>query len=430
MDKLVPEAYREYGMYVNHFRAFPLDLDGLKPVERRILLSSYNVCRDKFVKSAKVDGENLAHFHPHSSCYSTIVQLVHKGFLDGQGNFGVAKGIDSCPAAAERYTEVRLNKFIKDSVFELIDYVPFEESELDPEPPFLPTRYPLCLLGGEEYTVGIGFAYRTLIPAYSLEDLRKRLMFLLGKEKKEPIIRPISDCEILAEEKDLKQLLTTGKATIAIKGKYKTDANNCKITVNSWPPGKRFESILSKFSKELEAQEIGWRDHSASNVEVVFTVTRQRNRDDLFQKLIAKMDEILTGSISFETIVVDKDKNVKLISIDDMLLTTFKMYKDVNLKMLSSEISKIKNQIISYKALSKIKPYLAKYLKVGIEQDEAIKKISEESKVDENLIKDLFSRYKINKLLSCKDDIQELENEEKILKEKLSSLDEFVISKY
>ena len=49
MDKLVPQAYRKYGLYVNNFRSFPLKDDGLKPVERRMLLTSYMVAREKFV---------------------------------------------------------------------------------------------------------------------------------------------------------------------------------------------------------------------------------------------------------------------------------------------------------------------------------------------------------------------------------------------
>lgn len=117
MDNLIPELYRDYGLYVNYFRAFPLSVDGLKPVERRILLSTYEIAKDKFVKSARVDGHCLGHYHPHSSSYSTIVQLVNQGFLDGQGNWGMSAGVEPNPAAAMRYTECRLSKFINDLTF-------------------------------------------------------------------------------------------------------------------------------------------------------------------------------------------------------------------------------------------------------------------------------------------------------------------------
>jgi DNA gyrase/topoisomerase IV subunit A len=48
MDKNLPLLYRDYGQYSN-YRNFPLDIDGLKPVERRVLLSAYKIARQKYV---------------------------------------------------------------------------------------------------------------------------------------------------------------------------------------------------------------------------------------------------------------------------------------------------------------------------------------------------------------------------------------------
>src|SRR5574340_174933 len=127
-------------MHVNYSRAFPLAIDGLKPVERRVLVSAYDIARDKFVKSAKVDGYCIGNYHPHGSVYGTIVQLVHQGFLNGQGNFGTSIGVDPCPEAAMRYTEVKLTKEINDLAFRLIKYVPWKDGEIvsDKESVFLP----------------------------------------------------------------------------------------------------------------------------------------------------------------------------------------------------------------------------------------------------------------------------------------------------
>ena len=78
MDKILLPMYKKYGIMVNSNRMFCLDIDGLKPVERRILLSTYQIARDKMVKSARVDGHCMGNFHPHSSSYGTIVQLYHQ----------------------------------------------------------------------------------------------------------------------------------------------------------------------------------------------------------------------------------------------------------------------------------------------------------------------------------------------------------------
>ena len=83
MDQTLRRLYKDYGEYSN-YRNFPLDIDGLKPVERRVLLSAYKIARAKFVKSRQVDAYTIGHYHPHGECYGTIVQLVRQGFLIGK----------------------------------------------------------------------------------------------------------------------------------------------------------------------------------------------------------------------------------------------------------------------------------------------------------------------------------------------------------
>ena len=182
MDQIVPSMYKTYGEYINSCRSFPLDLDGLKPVERRILLSAYQVARDKLVKSARINGHVMSNYHPHGDSYQTIVNLVNQGFLDGQGNFGTKAGSEPAPAAAMRYTECKLSKLVYNIAFRLIKYVPWEPLELEKEPLYLPTMLPFCLIGNDN-TQGIGFGFRTYIPCFKIIDLQKRLLYLLGKRK-------------------------------------------------------------------------------------------------------------------------------------------------------------------------------------------------------------------------------------------------------
>ena len=171
MDQKLPTLYKEYGQYSN-YRNFPLDLDGLKPVERRVLFTAYKSARNKFAKSRKVDSYTTGNYHPHGECYGTIVQLVKQGFLDGQGGFGTNVGVEPTGAAAPRYTQCRLNTRTLDLAFKYIKYVEWVDTELDDkEPLFLPTMYPICLMGSEP-TQGIGFGFKTYIPCYKTEDLQ------------------------------------------------------------------------------------------------------------------------------------------------------------------------------------------------------------------------------------------------------------------
>ena len=217
MDHNLPKLYRDYGEYSN-YRNFPLDIDGLKPVERRVLLSAFKIAKNKFVKSRQVDAYTIGHFHPHGECYGTVSQLVKQGFLEGQGNFGSNVGIEPIGPAAPRYTECKIYQKTIDLAFKYVDYVPWVDTELgDKEPLYLPTMFPICLLG-KEYTQGIGFGYKTFIPCYDIKDLYQRLLWLIGVRKRKPIIAPLTDCIITSKPEVLDELLTTGKQNLKLKG--------------------------------------------------------------------------------------------------------------------------------------------------------------------------------------------------------------------
>src|SRR5919202_3077776 len=114
---LLERAFATYGLSVVTDRALPDARDGLKPVQRRILycmwVARYFSTRPT-VKSAEVVGRVLGDYHPHSDAavYDTAVRLAQDfslryPLIEGQGNFG---SIDDDPAAAMRYTEMRLSR--------------------------------------------------------------------------------------------------------------------------------------------------------------------------------------------------------------------------------------------------------------------------------------------------------------------------------
>jgi len=429
MDNLIPNLYREYGLYVNRNRALPLDLDGLKPVERRVLLSTFEIARGKLVKSARVDGHVIGHYHPHGSCYTTIIQMVNNGFLDKQGNFGSSVGVEPCEASAMRYTECKLSNWVVEMAFKYIDYVPKIDSELDKEPLFIPTMFPFCLMGS---SMGIGFGCRILSPTFELSDLFKRLEFLLGKIKKEPIIKPKTDCVILSKDDELKELLEKGTKSIKVRGKYTVDKKNNRIILNSWPEGNKFKSIISKFSKEFENNDIGIIDLSRKETNIIFEVSKLRNRDEIFKSFLEKFEEAVIGNINYEITVVDVNGKVYRPSVDELLLKSYKEFIDVNKVMLNTEINRINTVINEYKILEKIRPFLGNYLSKNKIKDieEIIKNISKESEESEEIIKELFNKYRINRLLTINIDINDLSNTIKYYKDKLEKIEEHCLDQY
>jgi len=429
MDQRLPNLYKEYGTYSN-YRNFPLDLDGLKPVERRVLLSAFKIAKTKFAKCRQVDSYTCGHYHPHGECYGTIVQLVKQGFLTGQGNFGSNVGIEIVGPAAPRYTECRINDYTLNLAFKMINYVPWVQTELDDkEPSYLPTMFPICLIG-REYTQGIGFGFKTFIPCFEVKDLYKRLLWLLEQRKTKPTIAPITDCKILSDNKVLEELLTIGKAKIEVTGIVKEDVRTNKVILQSWPPGKRFETILNKLSKHFESGEVGFTDLSVSTTQIVFQILRERNRDAIYRRFVLDLKEAIKGSISFETITVNTDQNVIHKSIDKMLLDTYSSYCQTTEKMINEEIKKIDQIITEYKALQIIRPIIASGIYHKLSQEEILNVIEKSTNVSKQVTKELINKYKINKLLTLDTDTSQLNIKIKELNEILKQIVPYVLEDY
>jgi DNA gyrase/topoisomerase IV subunit A len=429
MDQMLPKLYKDYGEYSN-YRNFPLDVDGLKPVERRVLLSAYKIAKNKLVKSRQVETYACGHFHPHGEAYGTLVQLVRQGFLIGQGNFGTNIGVEPIGAAAPRYTECKLDPKTIELTFKHINYVPWIDTEMnDKEPLFLPTMFPLCLIG-KDYTQGIGFGYKTMIPCYEAKDLFKRLLWLNGKRKTKPIISPITDCRITSDSKALDQLLTTGKAKIDVEGIIQIEPRKNQVILKSWPPGKRFESFLNKFSKELNENLIGFSDLSVKETHIVFEVLRERNRDKIFKEFVEKLKESIKGSILFETIIVDIDRKVLLKSIDDMIKDTYEVFIAINKRMLNEKLLKLKEKYNNYKMLEKIRKPLSTCISKNYTIEETSLSIEKTHKVPKEKILELVDKYKIQKLLTLNTDTKDIVNEMNKTQLNLKNISEYVLEQY
>lgn len=143
-------SYIDYAMSVIVGRALPDVRDGLKPVHRRILYAMYEqgMTHDQpYKKSARVVGDVMGKYHPHgdAAIYETMVRMAQTfsmryPLIDGQGNFG---SIDGDPAAAMRYTEVRLSKIAEEMLADIekntVDFVPNYDGSLK-EPTVLPGK--------------------------------------------------------------------------------------------------------------------------------------------------------------------------------------------------------------------------------------------------------------------------------------------------
>jgi DNA gyrase/topoisomerase IV subunit A len=390
---------------------------------------AYQIARERFIKSARVDGHVTGNYHPHGSIYGTIVQLVRQGFLEGQGNFGCNVGVEPVGPAAMRYTEIKLSKQMIDFAFKYVKYVDWFENELEQKEPFsLPVMLPMCLIG-REYTQGIGFGYKTYIPCYSMKDLYRRLQWLKGLRKTKPTIAPLTDCNILSEKRQLENLLTKGKARIEVEGRFDIDYRTHRITLYSWPPGKKFETILKNFAKELDSNSIGFTDLSTDQTEIVFQVLKDRNRDKILREFEPILKNAVRGFITFENNVIDVDR-VTTKPIDEMLDATYEMFKDTNEKMLlakAEELIDARKELIS---LGIMREPLQHCMSKNMNLFDSVDFISKKTKLSKPRINELLSKYKIRKLLTMSTDTKQIEKEVKQINEILQNIEPYIIEQY
>ncbi len=183
-DSPLATSYRswflEYASYVILDRAVPHIDDGLKPVQRRILHTLWEMDDGRFHKVANVVGATMR-FHPHgdASIGAALVGMGQRGYLiEPQGNFGNTLTGDE--AAAPRYIEARLTNFAKDVLFN--PKTTTWQMSYDGrarEPVTLPAKFPLVLLDGAE---GIAVGLSTRILPHNFNDLcRAAINHLQGK---------------------------------------------------------------------------------------------------------------------------------------------------------------------------------------------------------------------------------------------------------
>ena len=163
------EWFLDYASYVILERAVPDLMDGLKPVQRRILHSMFDLEDGRYNKVANIVGHTMQ-YHPHgdTSISDAIVQVGQKELLiDMQGNWGNIYTGDR--AAASRYIEARLSKFALEVVFNpKTTNWQLSYDGRKKEPIHLPVKFPLLLAQGAE---GIAVGLSTKILPHNFNEL-------------------------------------------------------------------------------------------------------------------------------------------------------------------------------------------------------------------------------------------------------------------
>ena len=268
-------AYLEYALSVVKGRALPDVSDGQKPVQRRILYSmsrmglgfggANGAVGAKPVKSARVVGDVLGRFHPHSdqAAYDALVRMAQNfsqryPLVDGQGNFGSRDGDG---AAAMRYTEARLARItslLLDEIDEgTVDFIPNYDGSTE-EPRLLPARLPFTLLNGAS---GIAVGLATEIPSHNLREIADACVALIktnGKLSEEELLQLVpgpdypGGAQIISPAADIAEAYRTGRGSLKVRARWKIEdlaRGQWQLVVNELPPGVSTQKVLEEIEE-------------------------------------------------------------------------------------------------------------------------------------------------------------------------------------
>ena len=305
--------FLDYASYVILERAVPHIYDGLKPVQRRILHSLWEMDDGRFNKVANVIG-NTMKYHPHgdASIGDALVQVGQKNLLiDTQGNWGNIYTGDS--AAAPRYIETRLNKLSQEIVFnpKTTKWLSSYDGR-NKEPETLPVKFPLLLALGVE-GIAVGLACK-ILPHNFVELIDASIDALRGKKTH---LVPDFLTGGLADFSDYNGGLRGGKVRVRARIK-KDDAARC-LVITEIPFGTTTSSLIDSILKANDKGKIKIKkieDNTAQDVEILVHLAAGVSPDKTIDALYAFTD--CEVSISPNSCVIHDDRP-KFLPVDELL---------------------------------------------------------------------------------------------------------------
>ena len=340
------EWYIDYSSYTVLYRAVPHLIDGLKPVQRRVLHAMWRMDDGSYTKVANIVGQAMQ-FHPHGdqSILGALVWIGQRNYLiDCQGNWGNILTGDS--NAAPRYIEARLSKFGKEVVFnpKTTNWMTSYDGR-NQEPVELPVKFPILLAQGTE---GIGAGFASKILPHNFNELIDASISILKGE----------DFEIFPD------FLTGGSADCSKYsskrkgGKIKVRARIEKIDKNTIaitevPYSKTtpvvIESILkAKDSGKFKIKKID--NLTTDKVNIVIHLPNDVSPDKTIDALYAFT--ACEVSITPNTCVI-YDNKPQVLSVNDMLRFSTEHTKELLGRELSIRLSELGNEW-HYNSLEKI----------------------------------------------------------------------------
>jgi DNA gyrase/topoisomerase IV subunit A len=441
--------FRVYSTEFNLERAFPDLVDGLKPVQRRILWVLSQYPRGSKTKTAQVSGDVTGRFHPHApqAVDGAMTGLVHdySPTMIGHGEWGSL--ID--PAAASRYTNVSLSEFgatFFDPNYinkEVTSFIPAYTDKED-EPVTLPAPLPFILMTGAE---GTGVALTTALPSFTPESLVEVMTRMLDGEELEAkdFAKTLKYAhkwggEVVNTKENRKawmQMFTSSEAKVQFRCKLDVLRDDKLILISDWAPDMKPETFVEK----VRSLDLCAGVDNIRGLEYQIRARKDCNFNQ-FDKLVEQVEKIATVSRSFKINVTYTRAKVKdgvvkhktkllAFSVPELITTWLKERIAMELRSLAYRVKKQQEAIayskllifavdkldVIFKALRTDDPdaYLIKHLKLTKEQAKQILdlQVRKLSKLDQKALR--------KKLKEQEDFLKQLQKWEKNPKKKVKA---------
>jgi topoisomerase-4 subunit A len=333
VKNLFDRNFLEYASYVIKDRAIPDLEDGLKPVQRRILHSLFEMNDGKFHKVANVTGHCMK-YHPHgeASINPALVVLANKDlFIDRQGNFGNLYTGDE--ASAPRYIECRITPLAKDIFYnpKLTEWADSYDGR-NREPVLFPAKIPVVLVMGVE-GIAVGMSTK-ILPHNAIEVLEAEIACLTGKKFELYPDFPTGGYADVSE-------YDGGNGKVRVRARLDT-SDPKRILITELPFGSTTESIINSIETAAKAGRIkilGINDFTTDKVEIEVKLARGVYAQETVDALFAFTE--CEQSISVNLLVI-KNGLPAVMTVNEVI----KYHAKQLVKILTSELELEKRELL------------------------------------------------------------------------------------
>lgn len=410
-DKINPQdivgqmkkSYLDYAMSVITSRALPDVRDGLKPVHRRIIYTMQELGLSsgaKFRKSSKIVGDTMGNYHPHGNVaiYEAMVNLAQDfttryPLVWGQGNFG---SIDGDGAAADRYTEAKMNQITSELLADIkkdtVRFVPNYDGSQQ-EPSVLPTRVPNILLNGG---LGIAVGMATNMAPHNLTEVCDAMTEMIDNPDctTKDLLQHIKGPDfpiggIIYDKKAILEAYETGRGGVTTRGHAVVEegaGGTTQIIITSLPFRVNKASFVEKIAtlfrdKKLEGLK-DLRDESAKDIRVVVELKRGAQPQRVLNAL-------------YKNTQLEENFNFNMVCLVDGVPQT------MNLKGILEEFLKHRQDVVTRATQfdlnkAEARAHIVEGLKMALDQIDAIIKVIRASKTREDAREALMKKFKFS----------------------------------